>query len=151
MQPDEVRALGDLTGATLAGVTGHVQGVHEGIARRVWTALGPVAAPVRIVHDTIAAGVYGGMKRSLELSARSGARVLSFSVSPDAPSLQRGRAGRVAIGVLNGAIGDSLEREGNALALGMTLRAQGEDVEPSPESLRKRFRDATPKLAVFVH
>jgi pimeloyl-ACP methyl ester carboxylesterase len=151
MQPEEVVALGELAGATLTGITGHVEGVHKGIARRVWAAVGPLATPVRVVHDTIAAGVYGGMRRTLELSARSGARALSFSVSPEAPSLQAGRGGRLAVGVLNGAIGDTLHREGNSLALSMTLRQNGRDLELSRDSLRTAFPDATPKLVVFVH
>jgi pimeloyl-ACP methyl ester carboxylesterase len=54
----------------------------------------------------------------------------------DAPPASSSRAGSLALGALNGAIGDVLERSGSELALTMTAR---------------RDAPATGKLAVFVH
>jgi pimeloyl-ACP methyl ester carboxylesterase len=151
MQPEEVVAIGELAGAALAEITAQIEGIHEGIARRVFSSAGPIAAPARLIHDAVAAGVYRGVRRSVAFGARSGARALSFSIPPDAPSLQQGPAGRTAIGVLNGVIGDTLHHEGNALALSMALRHGGSNIEPSPASLRAASPDATPRLVVFVH
>jgi hypothetical protein len=151
MQRDELTAIGELTGDALAGIAGQVHGVHNRIARIVWSSVGPLGAPVRITHDLIAAGAYAGVQRSLSTAARTGARALSTAVPEDAPSLERSAAGRVALGVLNGAVGDALERRQNALAVGTTLRRRGRDLEPTADALRAAFPDATGRLAVFVH
>ena len=151
MQPDEVVALGNLAGEALGEVTELVHEVHAGIASRVWRGLGPAATPVRLVHDAVASGVYSAVGRSLNVAARSGGRALSMISAPDAPPLRRGVRLRVAIGVLNGTLGDRLERQGNAFALGMSVRHQGRDLDPSPAALRRALPRASSKLAVFVH
>ncbi len=151
MQRDELTAIGELTGDALAGIAGQIQGVHDGIAHRVWASVGPLCAPVRIAHDLIAAGTYSGVQRSARVLIRTGARALNSAVPEDAPSLERSAAGRVAIGVLNGAVGDTLERSENALALRTTLRKRGQDVEPTAGALRAQFPDATGKLVLFLH
>ncbi len=53
MRRDELRALGDLAGDAAAGIATQAREVHEGIAARVFGALGPTAAPVRVAHDQI--------------------------------------------------------------------------------------------------
>ncbi len=151
MQPDEVLALGELAGDALVGVTGYVREVHEGIAARVWQSLGPPAMPVRLVHDAVTAGVYAGVQRSLGLAAHSVSMTLSITAAADAPSLQRRTGARVALGVLNGAIGDTLERRGNALALKMAVRHRDADVELTRTELGQAFPHATPRVAIFVH
>jgi pimeloyl-ACP methyl ester carboxylesterase len=50
---------------------------------------------------------------------------------------------------VNGAFGDSLSRRGNRLALPMTLRRDGADVDPG--RLADAYPDATSRLVVFVH
>jgi pimeloyl-ACP methyl ester carboxylesterase len=55
------------------------------------------------------------------------------------------------VGALNGIWGDTLARNRNGLALPMTVRAAGSDVEPTPAALRRAFPRATGRLAVFVH
>jgi PGAP1-like protein len=151
MQPDELTAIGELTGDALAAVAGKVHSVHDGISRRVFSAVGPLSAPVRIAHNLIAAGAYSSLQRSARVLVRTGARALSTTVPADSPSLERSAAARVAIGVLNGAVGDTLERNQNALALRTTLRKSGHDIEPTAETLRTEFPAATGKLAVFLH
>jgi pimeloyl-ACP methyl ester carboxylesterase len=59
--------------------------------------------------------------------------------------------GSVALGALNGAIGDALATGGSALALSMSLRLRGRDVETDRDSLAEAFPQATGRLAVFVH
>jgi pimeloyl-ACP methyl ester carboxylesterase len=151
MQPDEVTALGELAGEAIASVAGQARDLHEGIAQRVFTGVGPMAEPVRLAHDRIARGVYTAVHRSLNAMARRGAKALSATTPPDAPSMQRSPAARIAIGALNGAFGDTLERRANALALSMTLRNRGQDVELNRAALRRAFPDATGRLAIFTH
>ena len=151
MQRDELVAIGELTGDALAGVTGQVHGIHEAVARRVWTSVGPLGTPVRIVHDAIAAGTYSAVEWSLSTAMRTGSRALGTVVPRHSPSLEQSPAARIAVGVLNGAVGDSLERRGNALGLKTTLRKRERDVELRPDVLRAEFPDATSRLAVFVH
>ncbi len=151
MQRDELVAIGELTGDALAGIAGQVHGVHDAVARRVWAGVGPLGTPARVVHDAIAAGTYSAVEWSLSTAMRTSTRALSAVVPSDSPSLEQSASGRIAVGVLNGAVGDSLERRRNALALKMTLRSRERDVEPTGDALRAEFPDATGKLAVFVH
>jgi pimeloyl-ACP methyl ester carboxylesterase len=151
MQRDELIAIGELAGDALAGIAGQVHGVHDAVARRVWASVGPLSTPVRVVHDAIAARTYSAVEWSLSTAMRTSTHALCAVVPSDSPSLEQSATGRIAVGILNGAVGDSLERRRNALALEMTLRSRERDVEPSREALRSEFPDATGRLAVFVH
>jgi pimeloyl-ACP methyl ester carboxylesterase len=151
MRSEEVTALGDLAGEALAGVAGQARELHEAIANRVFTAVGPGAAPVRETHDRIARVAYASARGSVRLMVRAGARAVSATRPPDAPSLAESPAGRIAVGALNGAVGDTLRRRGNALALEMTVHSGGEDVAIAADAIAAAFPEATPRLAVFVH
>jgi pimeloyl-ACP methyl ester carboxylesterase len=151
MRPEEIEALGDLAGDAAAGATKQIQEFHTGIARRVWHRVGPASLPVRLAHDRIVTGAYtaaGGLTRRV---VRAGARAASRAQGPDAPSIQGSAAGRAVISALNGAFGDTLVRRRNALALDMTIRRQGRDVEVTRSELSIAYPNAKPKLAVFVH
>jgi hypothetical protein len=151
MQRDEVVAVGDVAGEAIAGLTRHIHDVHDGIARRVWRSVGSVSDPVRLTHDRIADGVYRALTISLGGAVRISARAVSLRTAADAPSLEQSPAGRFAVGALNGAFGDALERRGNPLAWPMTLRAGGDEMPATPEALAAAYPRATGKLAVFLH
>lgn len=151
MQPEEIRALGDIAGEAIGGATSHVYDMHAGIARRVFDAVGPGAAPVRLAHGAIIRGAYSAVGTVSSGVVKGAAAVLSLARPADSPSIGTSARGRVAIGALNGAFGDALERRGNALALPMTLRRRGRDLTISPRDLRQAFPCATPRLAVFIH
>jgi pimeloyl-ACP methyl ester carboxylesterase len=95
--------------------------VHAAIADRVFGLLGPSAAPVQRIHDTIARGVYETVAGGLWLGAAA------------LPELRS----EVAIAALNGLFGDRLAAEGSPLAIPMQARRIGPV--------------ATPHLVVFVH
>jgi pimeloyl-ACP methyl ester carboxylesterase len=151
MQSQEVEALGRLAGEALGGITTRLEEMHEGIATRVFGHLGASAVPVKAIHDGIAERVYATVGRGLSAAARSGAKAIGERVPPEARPLERSPGGRIAIGALNGALGDRLEKSGSALATPMSVRRRGEVVQLSPPALEATFRDATPKLAVFLH
>jgi len=151
MLPEEIKAVGDLAAAAAAGLAAQIQEMHGGIARRAFDAVGPGAVPVKFVHDRIAGTGYRVARDISGALVRAGAAALSVSQPHDGPSLQQLPAGRVAIGALNGAFGDTLKRRRNALALQMTLRQGGRDVQLTSDALARAFPNATPRLAVFLH
>ena len=58
MTPAELRAASRLGGYAVAGLTSRIEQVHRAVAGRVFGQLPVAGAPVRVIHDTIAAGVY---------------------------------------------------------------------------------------------
>jgi hypothetical protein len=151
MRPEEVAAVGDLAAEAVGGVVGRVQDVHAGIARRAFWALGAGATPVRLVHDGITGISYKAVRGIGAAALRSGALAASAMWPSDAASIDNRQLGRRAVGALNGAFGDALERRGSPLAVRMTLRRSGQAVAPVADTLAPAFPDATPRLAVFLH
>ncbi len=143
MRSAEIQATGELAGRALAGTGMLVRDVHAAIARRAFAATGSGAEPARIVHDGVSAAVYGSVRATLSALPRGAGAVLACSAPDDAPSLRDSARGALALAALNGAVGDALHREDSALALPMTLRRGGADLEP--EAI------GGDKLAVFVH
>ncbi len=154
MRRDELSALGDLAGDAAAGIAGQARDVHRSIATRVFGALGPSAAPVREVHDRVATRAYGvaSVLTGTVVKGAAAATGLGWAErGPDAPSLTDATPGRVAVGAINGMLGDRLHRDGSALETPMAVRVRGRDVGLDPDALRRAFPDATPRLAVFLH
>src|SRR6516165_4980342 len=141
MQPEEVKALGDIGSEAIASVATQVRSMHEAIARRVFDSIGPGAAPVRLVHDRIADSVHTSVRVALGSLTRAGAALAGARRREDAASIDESTAGRIALGAINGAFGDALAQRGNALALPMTLRRRGRDVATTPAGLRAAFPD----------
>ena len=54
MRADEVHGLSQLARLTLRGATTRIHEVHQGIADRAFSAVGPAGAPVKLAHDAIA-------------------------------------------------------------------------------------------------
>jgi pimeloyl-ACP methyl ester carboxylesterase len=135
----ERRELARLATDEIAGLTGGIANVHAAIARRVFAALGPSAAPVRVIHDGIARRSYFGVRAGLALAGRvAGA---AFARGGELSTTPRGAA---VIAAVNGLQGDVLEREGSPLALPMSARRDGRPVGPEAFAGARR-------LAVFVH
>ena len=66
-------------------------------------------------------------------------------------SLSTTQKGSFGLAVLNGLIGDRLEREGSALHQPASARMHGERIALDEPSLRDAFPQATPRLVVFIH
>ena len=58
MRPDEVKALGDIAGDAVAGLTEQIRQLHAGIARRAFDGVGAAAEPSAEAHDRIAGYAY---------------------------------------------------------------------------------------------
>jgi pimeloyl-ACP methyl ester carboxylesterase len=151
MRREEIAALGDLAGDAAAGATKQIHELHSGIAGRVWKRVGPASLPVRIAHDRIAKGAYTAAGELTRAVVRAGGLAASATQTPEAPSIQRSPAGRAVVSALNGAFGDTLMRRRNALALRMTVRRRGRDLNLTGPALADAYPNAKPKLAVFVH
>jgi len=143
--------VGELAGEAIEGIADQAREMHEGIAQHVFEAVGPGATPVKLIHDRIARNAYSTVREGLGGLVRAGARAASATQRDDAPSIEQSTAGRIVVGALNGAFGDTLERRGSALAIRMTIRRAARDVGTSQEALDGAFPDAASRLAVFVH
>lgn len=149
--PNEVRALSALAFDELRRFPGAIRDMHLGIAERAFRGVGPAALPVKLIHDALSSRAYGaiaagasGLGRAVDVAMERrgvGAQV----------SLSTSQKGSFGLAVLNGLIGDRLEREGSALAQPTSLRTHGEEIKLEESSLRDAFPQATPCLAVFIH
>src|SRR3954451_7916017 len=137
MRADEVRGVSQLAGATLRGSTTRIHEFHQGIAERVFGAVGPAGRPVQRVHDAIAGLTYSGVRLALGAGALASGTVAARAAS--GRSLDEGPDGRGAVGVRNGAHGAVVRREAPALALGLTGRVDGRAGPVETAALREAF------------
>src|SRR3954447_16090835 len=105
--------LGRLAARELSSLPRGIGEVHDAISARVFRAVGPVGAPVRVFHNAIARSTYGAV--------RGGVFVAASAAAPRVPESEAVRA------AVNGLIGDVLEPP---LAIKMEIRRRG---EPGPD------------------
>ena len=151
MRRDEARALADLASDAAASVASQARDVHQGVAGRVFGVLGMVGGPVRAIHDRAADGAYKGAHRLTAAVVRGGAHAYSLTRSDDDPSLEESTAGRLMVGAINGAWGDSLHSRQSPLEATMSIRCRGRDLALDRDSLRRAFPAPSSRLAVFTH
>jgi pimeloyl-ACP methyl ester carboxylesterase len=146
-QPAETRELLSLAVQEAAGAFDGLHSIHGSIAERAFRRTGAGGAPAHWMHDRITSAVYGGLKGStLGLGRLADA---AFARRPRVVSTSPGGAAIVAI--VNGLIGDTLERRQSALHQPMALRMHGEPVGTDRGALAAAYPNATPRVAVFLH
>ncbi len=156
--PSELRDAGRLTGDALAGVVRSIGDVHLTTSARVFDAIGPAAAPVRLAHDALSRGVYATVAGAHAVVPRAGALAVAARLrrQPDEANEDRwnprSRSSR-AVGILNGLRGDTIAEEYPGLALPMSLRdhVNGGDAAATREGLAAAYPAATGRVTVFVH
>jgi len=151
VRPGEIRDLGRLAGRATARTAVVARDMHRVVAGRTFDALGAMGAPVRVIHDTISAAAYRGVQSVLTAPALAAAELASHTGLAGGAPLADSPGGGIALGLLNGALGDALAREYRDLALELTVRHRGRPVDTDPEGLAAAFPHPTPRLAVFVH
>ena len=151
MTPQEARAAVRLVGRMVAGVTSHVERVHQAVAARPFRLTSPAAAPVRLVHDAVAGGVYATVRVSGLAAGVVAGELLAATRRQDSVSAGASPAGNLALAALNAAVGHRLAAEGDPLAIRMAVRQGGRDVAPDRAALTAAFPTATTRLAVFLH
>jgi len=155
---EQLRGFKDLLVSALSGSVGVVAELHGAIARYPFAVLErmPVtrvpATAVRVLHDGIAGGVYWTI-RGVTRGAGIAADVALMPVAAIEPAGDRPspRALDLAIGALNGAVGDRLEERRNGLRMPMEFRHAGHRLPLEPHAIARAYASASPKLAVFVH
>jgi pimeloyl-ACP methyl ester carboxylesterase len=146
---DEVRSLARLGFQELSSAAGGLWGFHRAIATRAFRASGPGAIPARTMHDTIAAGVYGGLAGATRLLGVAADAALGRRRVVDGRALSSSPRGALVVGALTGLVGDTLEREGNDLAEPMSARLGGRAVDPA--EFAAAIQEPTGHLVVFAH
>jgi pimeloyl-ACP methyl ester carboxylesterase len=147
---DETRSLGELAARGARGLTGLIEETHGAIAERSFRGALASSSPVRRGHDAISALTYAAVGGLSAGAIRLSARGLAATLRHD-PPLADGRRGAVALGALNGALGDQLAERGDPLAIRMQLRDAGAPISTAPVDLAAQLPNATGTLAVFVH
>jgi triacylglycerol esterase/lipase EstA (alpha/beta hydrolase family) len=151
MRREEARALGSLGGSALAQFGGVAKGMHVATAQRVFRTLGPVGAPTRVMHDGISAVAYGAVDKGLRNLPRVAGTAIARAVPAHAERMADSPVGGMALAALNGFWGDAIARDAADVALELSIRRRGREVECDSPGLAAAYPDATPKLAVFVH
>jgi hypothetical protein len=151
MRGSEIGAAGELLADTISGTGALIGDLHAAVAGRAFGAVGPIGKPVRIAHDRLSGAAYAGVRRALRAVPASGTALLARSVPEEARSLSASVRGSLALGALNGAIGDALSSSGSPLALSMSVRLRGRDLDLDRDSLAAAFPGASGRLVVFVH
>jgi pimeloyl-ACP methyl ester carboxylesterase len=147
---DEVRALTRLTFEELArGVCG-LGDVHGAIATRVFDQVGR-GGVARFMHDVISGAVYTGIGACTASLGRVASHALAVSGPRPERPLSPTPVGGGVIAVIDGLIGDELERRRSVLQEPMSLRVDGHVVPCEPSALARAFPGATRRIVVFVH
>src|SRR5215208_7142466 len=136
MDSGEIRAFGEVGGRALAKPALTARDVHTAFAGRVFRALGPIGAPVRVMHDGISRAAYASVATALRAPLQAGGAAIARGRLPGGRSMADAPAGAFALGALNGMWGDTIAAKHPELAIELSIRHEGE---------------RTGKLAVFVH
>ena len=151
MLDSEVRAVGKLGASVFARPAVLAKGVHTAVASRTFRALGVLGIPARAMHEAIAASAYRLVEMALQAPLAGGSAALAATRRLRGAPLAESPRGRLALGALNGFYGDALARDHRDLALELTVRRDGADLDTDQTALAIAFPDATSRLVVFVH
>ena len=123
MTPAELGAMSRLGGHAFAGLVSRIEQVHHAIGGRAFGSIGPVSAPVRLIHDSIARGAYRAVGSAGSTAGALGGEAASLLSSvgqlgaADRPAA-RGPTSSVALATLNAFAGDRLGPDLAPLASG---------------------------------
>src|SRR5215210_5048789 len=148
-QGDEARALVRLGFDELNGFTSSIATTERDIAGRAFKRV-PLGTPIRFVHDTVSRAVVGAITGGTTTIGRGAETLVGLRPRSERP-LSANPVGGFGLSVLNGLIGDRLEREASPLQEPMSVRVDGLPVRPEADALAVAFPAATPRLVVFVH
>src|SRR5215207_2039078 len=146
---DEAGALVRLGFEELRGFTESVGTMEREIAARTFRFV-PLGKPIKLVHDGVAGGVVGALGGVAAAAGRGAQTLVGRRPGSERPLSATPRGG-LGLAVLNGLVGDRLERDGSPLAQPMAVRVDGLPVAPRRAELAAAFPAATPRLVVFLH
>jgi pimeloyl-ACP methyl ester carboxylesterase len=103
------------------------------------------------MHDAIALAVYGGISSGTASLGVAAAGALGLRGTREERPLSPTPMGGGVIGVINGLVGDELERQKSVLQEPMSVRIDGRIVPCEPAAVARGFPQATSRIVVFVH
>ncbi len=139
-------ALTRLLAAQGQHIEDRVRDSHMAIADRVFNAVGPIASPVRMVHDQIGAGLHAAVRQALGVAGEVGARAAD---RVDDRLVSESAMGHATVGAILGLVGDSVRESEPDLDWPTVLLRDGEVVaehggpRPVPSTTRE--------LVVLLH
>src|ERR1035437_2837064 len=148
---NEVRALSALAFDELRSFPGAIRDMHLGIAERAFRGVGPAGHPVKLIHDALSSRVYGAIGAGASGLGKAVDAAMDRRGIGEQVSLSTTQKGSFGLAVLNGLIGDRLERDVSALAQPASARLNGQRIGLDELSLRDAFPQATGRLVVFMH
>ena len=127
----------------MALAAGGIAGIHRGIANRVFSFVGPMGTPARVMHDAVSSGAYKAVGLGFRAVGVGGDAMLARRRFEDGRPVSSHPAGSAALAALTGLRGDVLEEQGSPLAQPMAVRENGRPVDlPS---------DPSSRMVVFTH
>lgn len=142
---DEVAGLARLAGALVGALTVPVQQTHQGVSKRVFDSIGPVAEPVRVMHDSISAVAYGGTKFGAHVAGQAVGLGLGLTRGSDnRRSVSGSRLGQQGLAFSSGLFGDWMVGKCDDLIVQTYFTHHGQPLIVEDISVTNR-------LVVFVH
>ncbi|HMJ75112.1 MAG TPA: hypothetical protein VK507_04020 [Iamia sp.] len=149
---DEIAGAARLAGALVDTLTGPIQETHRGLAGRVFGVLGPVGAPVRIVHDAVAGVAYGTVRGGGRLAgAAAGAALAIPARGRDRRPISAHPLGAQALAFGSGLLGDWMDGRTDDLVVRWACTQHGRPLPADPAVLGAALDDPTDRLVVLVH
>ena len=142
----DLRAASSLTIEAIQGIAGVVEAMQEAQAK----GLGVVARPIEPIHRGIRKISFGTLRGVTQLVAHVIDRGLA-SLEPVVGEQASAPWVDATLAVLNGVLGDHLERIGSPLAIRMEIRYGGAPLTLEPHALMEAIPEPTAKLVVLVH
>lgn len=147
---DEVAGAAHLAGVLVDVFTPTVQAVHRGVAHRVFSTLGPVAAPIRTLHDAISDVAYTSVRAGAQIvGTLSGIGLGLTARGVDRTPITSNPRGALAVAFFNGLLGDVLDGRAEDLVVRPTLTRLAVSGVRSGVGLTDG--SATDRVVVFVH
>jgi pimeloyl-ACP methyl ester carboxylesterase len=157
VRPSELQDAGGLTATVLDELAVTTRDVHRAVAGRVFGLLDrghvPVA-PVRLLHDGIAALSYGAVRLGVT-AVPPAAGFVTGALRGDDRTVHDSRAGRFALGALNGLFGDRMATDTGSLATRLSVRTHDGRRRTDPADLARDVAGSHPgptgRVVVFLH
>ncbi|WP_375501168.1 esterase/lipase family protein [uncultured Jatrophihabitans sp.] len=152
MRSDEIRDAGGFAGHALGDITTAVRDTHVAVAGRIFGLLGSAGAPIKLLHDSISTVAYISTRLGLTYGPQAaGLLAEALGHGSDESMHDRPRA-RLAIGAINGVLGDQIADEHPALAPELRLRHHAGPLRRLPVNLAHDADErATGRIVVFLH
>jgi pimeloyl-ACP methyl ester carboxylesterase len=116
----------------------------------LFDAVGPVADPVRALHDAVTTTSYAAVRGVAGLTGAAVAVGVRLANRPEPRRLDRSVWGSAAVAGVNGILGTRIAESNHDLDLGMTLRLGGQDLPVDAEALAAAYPAAGPHLVLLL-